>query len=250
MQNERIDLVEAIHKIQSYNLFISAGMIVGFDNDDASIFDEQFEFLQAAQIPIVMSNVLIAVPKTPLYKRLKAEGRLLDDKQGEVYNGTSGGTNFRPLKMTQEELLRGQKDLFRRLYHPDAFAERLLGNLSRFSNVTFKPERFAWHNFGIMFKLIAHYWWQGSGARKFFWNALWKTFRHSPRLIGQMSIFLGMYMHFSKVHAEELQWNPWTSKDVYVPSANGHRKDGVVRISEATKVAPAKVKPEPKRIAV
>jgi hypothetical protein len=30
-------MVEAIHKIQSYNLFISAGMIVGFDNDDASI---------------------------------------------------------------------------------------------------------------------------------------------------------------------------------------------------------------------
>ena len=34
-QNEKLDLVEAVHKIQSYNLFISAGMIVGFDNDDA-----------------------------------------------------------------------------------------------------------------------------------------------------------------------------------------------------------------------
>ena len=34
-QNERLDLVEAVHKIQSYNLFVSAGMIVGFDQDDA-----------------------------------------------------------------------------------------------------------------------------------------------------------------------------------------------------------------------
>ena len=34
-QNEKLDLVEAVHKIQSYNLFVSAGMIVGFDNDDA-----------------------------------------------------------------------------------------------------------------------------------------------------------------------------------------------------------------------
>src|SRR5215470_2423226 len=51
-QNERLDLVEAVHKIQSHNLFISAGMIVGFDHDDASIFDEQFDFLQKAQIPI------------------------------------------------------------------------------------------------------------------------------------------------------------------------------------------------------
>src|SRR6516225_1134631 len=49
-QNEKLDLTAAIHKVQSYNLFISAGMIVGFDNDDPSIFDEQFTFLQAAQI--------------------------------------------------------------------------------------------------------------------------------------------------------------------------------------------------------
>ena len=53
-QNEKLDMVEAIHKIQSYNLFISAGMIVGFDNDDASIFDDQYEFLQQAGIPIPM----------------------------------------------------------------------------------------------------------------------------------------------------------------------------------------------------
>jgi radical SAM superfamily enzyme YgiQ (UPF0313 family) len=56
-QNEKVDLVAAVHKIQSYNLFISAGMIVGFDQDDETIFDEQYEFLQAAQIPIVMLRV-------------------------------------------------------------------------------------------------------------------------------------------------------------------------------------------------
>jgi radical SAM superfamily enzyme YgiQ (UPF0313 family) len=48
-QNERLDLVAAVHKVQSYNLFVSAGMIVGFDQDDAGSFDEQYEFLQQAQ---------------------------------------------------------------------------------------------------------------------------------------------------------------------------------------------------------
>src|SRR5205085_4495447 len=65
-QNERLDLVEAIHTIQSHNLFVMAGMIVGFDNDDLDIFDEQYEFCQKAQIPIIMNNALIASPKTPL----------------------------------------------------------------------------------------------------------------------------------------------------------------------------------------
>src|SRR5262249_3613577 len=77
MQNEKLDLVRAIHKIQSYNLFVSAGMIVGFDNDDVSVFEEQYNFLQEAQIPIVLVNALEAVPKTPLHARLKADGRLL-----------------------------------------------------------------------------------------------------------------------------------------------------------------------------
>jgi radical SAM superfamily enzyme YgiQ (UPF0313 family) len=116
-QNEKLDLVEAVHKIQSYNLFISAGMIVGFDHDDASIFDEQYEFLQQAQIPIVMLSVLLAVPKTPLYNRLKAAGRLLNASPNTSgvarYVGTAGGTNFHPLGMTREELKRGQERLYR-----------------------------------------------------------------------------------------------------------------------------------------
>src|SRR6516164_7753604 len=76
-QNEKLDLVDAIHTIQSHNLFVMAGMIVGFDHDDPEIFDEQYAFCQKAQIPIVMNGTLIALPRTPLAQRLQAEGRLL-----------------------------------------------------------------------------------------------------------------------------------------------------------------------------
>src|SRR5262245_27406730 len=164
-QNEKIDLVAAIHKIQSYNLFISAGMIVGFDQDDASIFDEQYEFLQAAQIPIVMLSVLLAVPKTPLYQRLEAAGRLLpaDLEERTHYVGTAGGTNFYPLHMTREELKQGQMALYQRLYEPEAFAARLLGNLSRFHDVRFRPEPPNLRGFGVLWRLARHYWRQGWG---------------------------------------------------------------------------------------
>lgn len=43
-QNEKLDLVEAVHTIQPHNIFVMAGMIAGFDNDDPTIFDEQFDF--------------------------------------------------------------------------------------------------------------------------------------------------------------------------------------------------------------
>jgi radical SAM superfamily enzyme YgiQ (UPF0313 family) len=213
MQNVRLDLVQAIHKIQSYNLFIWAGMIVGFDNDDATIFDEQYAFLQEAGIPIVMLSVLLAVPKTPLYKRLEAAGRLLrshrDSQVVAGFTGTNGGTNFYPLQMTLEELKHGQENLYRRLYAPEAFAARLLGNLHRFHDVRYRPEPIRGYNLGIFVRLVRRYWRKGQAARKFFWGILWKTLRHSPRSLAQMVIHLGMYEHFCKVHSQTLAWDPW-----------------------------------------
>src|SRR5262249_47586414 len=211
-----LDLVEAIHKIQSHNLFISAGMIVGFDNDDPSIFEEQYQFLQKAQIPFVMLSLLLAVPKTPLYQRLEAAGRLVPiDAAGDDrarYLGTAGGTNFHPLHMTREVLKRGQMALYQRLYEPEAFRARLLGNLSRFQNVRFRPEPPNRRGFGVLWRPVRPHWKQSSGSWRFFWNCLGKATMRSPRLIAQMAVYMGMHMHFCKVHGDELSWNPWQPK--------------------------------------
>jgi radical SAM superfamily enzyme YgiQ (UPF0313 family) len=214
-QNAKLDLVRAVHKIQSYNLFVSAGMIVGFDHDDPSIFEEQYEFLQAAQIPIVLVNALEAVPRTPLYKRLKAEGRLLnghpDADDTARYKSGVGMTNFRPRHMTGGELKAGLERLFQRLYAPEAFAERLLGNLSRFQGVTFRPERLRADYLSVAGRLVRYYWGKGRAARRFFWGCLWRTLRRAPRVVGQVFIYLGMYVHFSEVHRRALAWDPWAS---------------------------------------
>jgi radical SAM superfamily enzyme YgiQ (UPF0313 family) len=213
-QNEKLDMVEAIHKIQSYNLFISAGMIVGFDHDDPTIFDEQFDFLQRAGIPITMVSALMAVPKTPLYKRLKAEGRLIkrtsSSKEPSQYAGTNGGTNFHPWHMTVEELKRGQQELCRRLYAPKAFAERLLANLYRFHDVRYRPEAVTWTSLRTLFRLAKMYGRQGWAASRFFWSMLGKTFWHSPRSLPQMINLLGMYQHFCKLLSQNTSWNPWS----------------------------------------
>src|SRR5262249_45374607 len=160
------------------------GMIVGFDNDDVTIFDEQYNFLQQAGIPIAMLSALMAVPKTPLYKRLKAERRLIkrtsSSKEPSQYAGTNGGTNFHPLRMTVEELRRGQQDLCRRLYSPKAFSDRLLANLYRFRDVRYRPEAVTWTTLRTLFRLAKMYGQQGWEARKFFWSTLVKAFWHSP----------------------------------------------------------------------
>ncbi|MBD3306036.1 radical SAM protein, partial [candidate division KSB3 bacterium] len=67
-QNARTDLVADVKKIQSYNIGVSAGMIVGFDHDDPAIFQEQFDFIMETDIAWAMTGILQAVPKTPLYE--------------------------------------------------------------------------------------------------------------------------------------------------------------------------------------
>jgi hypothetical protein len=181
----------------------------------------------------VMLSVLLAVPKTPLYNRLKAAGRLLNaapNTSGVArYVGTAGGTNFHPLGMTREELKRGQERLYQRLYAPQAFADRLLGNLSRFHHVRFRPESPGPGRLAILGRLIRHYWSKGPTARLFFGKCLWTCLWHSRRLISQMVTYMGMYMHFCKVHGEALSWDPWRpqprqeSAPVAHPAETEHR---------------------------
>ena len=219
LQNERIDLVAAVHQIQSYNLFVSAGMIVGFDHDDDSIFEEQYEFAQEAQIPMVMLNVLLAMPKTPLYARLSAAGRLVGgDDDWSHYVGSGGTVNFHPEHMTREELMRRQMLLYQRLYEPSAFEARFLGNLSRFRDIHFQPERTRVSSFVMLGRIARQYWSEGAAARRFFARNLWRGLRQSPRLIAQTVIYLGMYLHFCKVHGQTLAWDPWRT----VQPAPGH----------------------------
>ena len=114
-----------------------------------------------------MLSVLLAVPRTPLYERLEKAGRLANAADVTRYVGTSGGTNFRPLNLTAEELRVGQEELYRRLYSPEAFAARLLGNLERFNNVKYRPEGVQLKKLATFVRLVRHYWGLGKKARRF-----------------------------------------------------------------------------------
>ena len=241
-QNEKLDLVAAVHKIQSYNLFVYAGMIVGFDQDDPSIFEEQYRFLQESQIPIVMLSVLLAVPRTPLYERLEKAGRIDNGSDIERYVGTKGGTNFQPMNMTREELRRGQEDLYRRIYAPEAFAARLLGNLHRFQDVTYRPESIRPDKLIMFLRLSRHYWRQGKSARRFFWGMLGKTLRHSPRSLRQVIMMLGMYKHFCDMYTDT-SWNPWTApaEPAVLPGTAQQASPAKVRGSREARATPRRV---------
>jgi len=112
-------IAEKIGRIQKADIEVFGGLIVGFDNDDESVFANHRHFADAARLSIAMVGMLSAIPKTPLYKRLAAEGRL--DESDEL----KYGTNVTPAQMSRERLSRGYVDLMGELYEPQAFFERL-----------------------------------------------------------------------------------------------------------------------------
>jgi hypothetical protein len=99
-----------------------AGMIVGFDHDDPSIFDEHFRFIQEARIPVSMTGMLNAMPKTPLHQRLKEAGRLIAESVGDQFVFT----NIIPLGMTRVQLYEGYKNLLARLYSYGNYRRRVM----------------------------------------------------------------------------------------------------------------------------
>jgi radical SAM superfamily enzyme YgiQ (UPF0313 family) len=121
-QNLRGDLVEAVQKIHSYGLQIQAGMIVGFDHDDVSIFEEQLQFIQTARIPISMTGMLQALPRTPLYERVSKEGRLLEESSGDQF----AFSNIEPARMTRRQYYEGYRWLIGALYDFRNYRSRTL----------------------------------------------------------------------------------------------------------------------------
>jgi radical SAM superfamily enzyme YgiQ (UPF0313 family) len=115
-QNIRGDPPQAkLARIQNAGLDINAGFIVGFDNDDKAVFDEQFRFIQDNGITLAMVGMLQAIPRTPLYKRLQRDQRLVEQDPN---------CNFVPKQMSREELRQGYWNLVERLYTPEAFLDR------------------------------------------------------------------------------------------------------------------------------
>jgi radical SAM superfamily enzyme YgiQ (UPF0313 family) len=110
-------MLDKVHAIQRAGIEVWSGMILGFDHDDASIFEAQRRFITEARIVNPLINMLLAIPGTPLYERLQREGRCDLD--------APFGTNVIPLRMSGETLRDGVFALTRDLYQASTYFDRL-----------------------------------------------------------------------------------------------------------------------------
>jgi hypothetical protein len=125
-QNTREDMQVSLRRIYAHGIDVLAGFIVGFDNDTERTFELQYRFIMEAGIQVAMVGLLTALPKTPLYTRLQAEGRLLD--QDRVDN-TKAATNVIPKNMSYAQMIDGYQRMVRRLCSDAALGRKVINKM-------------------------------------------------------------------------------------------------------------------------
>ncbi len=104
----------AIAKIQSYGITVNGCFVLGLDADTPEIFDDVLGFVRQSGLYEVQVTFMTAFPGTPLYHRLKAEGRILRDRAWELC--TLFDINLTPRNMSVGQLQSGFLKLVKELY--------------------------------------------------------------------------------------------------------------------------------------
>jgi radical SAM superfamily enzyme YgiQ (UPF0313 family) len=112
----------AIERIQSAGIAVIGCFILGLDGDSVEVFDEVSRFVEESGLYQAQITVLTPFPGTPLYARLRAEGRLIGAQPWE--RSTLFDVNFVPRRMTVEQLQHGLLELAARLYSEEATHRR------------------------------------------------------------------------------------------------------------------------------
>jgi len=114
--------LEAIEKIQSRGITVNGCFILGLDGDTPETFERVRDFVAQSGLLEVQLTVQTPFPGTPLYARLRREGRLLSDRYWD--RCTLFDVNYRPKNMSMEDLEGGMRWLFGEIYNEREFIRR------------------------------------------------------------------------------------------------------------------------------
>jgi len=126
------------HRVRLYGTFV-----FGYDGDTLESFGETVRFAQRHALYIAAFNHLTPFPGTPLYQRLKDEGRLLYEAWWLDERYSYNQIPFRPLGMNPEELRKNCIATRREFYSWSSILKRSWDKVNR-------SDWFMWRNFYLI----------------------------------------------------------------------------------------------------
>ncbi|MDJ1017579.1 MAG: radical SAM protein [Paracoccaceae bacterium] len=114
--------LSAISRIQAAGISVNGTFVLGLDSHTSSVFAELLDFVRASNLLEVQLTVQTPFPGTPLYERLKRDGRLLAERYWD--RCTLFDVNYVPARMSVEELEQGFVWLAAEVYSDREFNRR------------------------------------------------------------------------------------------------------------------------------
>jgi len=182
--NATLPMLEAIATLNRYGLEVTAGIIMGLDDETEESEQRLIEFIDRSNVPILTINVLQALPKTPLWERLARDNRIVDDPNLE--------SNVRFLR-PHDEVVASWRRVIAHAYAPERLFERfrhqvdatyvnrkILPAKGKLTSVNLKRGWVLARNLVWKMGVRASY-------RRAFWRTIWYAFRR-----GQIEPAFGM----------------------------------------------------------
>jgi len=137
-----IDLFEeSIKRIHDNGIGVYGSFVFGYDHDTVAVFDQFLEFANRTMLDGAFMPILTPFPGTRIYKRLKAEGRILTEDWGYYDMAT---VVYRPKKLKIDELQEGFWKINKGFYSIPSIFKRMfrIKSIKRRSNIIFMPMNF------------------------------------------------------------------------------------------------------------
>lgn len=126
-QNKIANYKEAVGAIRKRGIAVMAGFIAGFDHDDEQSIVHMADQLMEIGIDVPFLSIMTPFRGTPIYTKLNQEGRILEERNWNYYNGYN--VAFKPKKISEEQLLHAHRTLWKKSFSPVYSLTRIVRSL-------------------------------------------------------------------------------------------------------------------------
>jgi radical SAM superfamily enzyme YgiQ (UPF0313 family) len=198
--NNMVPIHEAIETLNRYGMEVVSGIIMGLDTDTLDSGKRLLDFVERSNIPLLTMNLLQALPRTPLWDRLKREQRLIQDDDSRESNVV--------FRLPYEQVLADWRECMRIAYQPEALYARYEHQIRATYPNRLHPKDSAlraptWRNIRKGLTIVGRTFWhvgvRGS-YRGVFWRFAWQRLRHGDL---QNLIMVSLVAHHLILFARE-----------------------------------------------
>jgi len=114
---------EILNNLRKRGISYSLNFVFGWDGETPDVFQATLEFLERHRVPVAFFYILSPHRGTPLYERMRQEGRIIDEKH---MRRTPGNVcDIKPLYCSPEELEENVQNLYDHFYSLPSMFRRL-----------------------------------------------------------------------------------------------------------------------------